>query len=498
MELQFYKTSLPCLQWLTREIREREQTQELRIPDGMPDIGRVLASWGQPLIRSKEWHSGAMRVTGGILAWILYSPEGGGQPQWVDTWLPFQLKWEFPETERDGAILVQPALRSIDARSTSARKLMVRGCVSVLGEAAVPAELDVFTPQQLPGDIQVLKDTYPLLIPVEAGEKTFSIDEQLELPTTLPPISQIIRYEVLPVLTEKKVMGDKVVFRGTADLHLLYLGEDGLLHSWDMQMPFSQYAQLDRDYDENATPELSFAVSGIELEKQDDGFCWKADIISQYVIYHRPVVELVRDAYSPVRPVSPQVSLLNAISVLERRTLPVEVEQVISFDGESVVDGAFYPHHPRVYNEADGVSLELTGSIQLLGYDSAGELTAVQKQWEDTQILDADCDCKVLAAASFSGAPCCSLSAGSASLNANLPVELTTVSARGIPMVESLEVGELTAPDPDRPALILRRAGEDTLWELAKQSGSTVEAIKEANDLSREPDPDRLLLIPVS
>jgi hypothetical protein len=43
----------------------------------------------------------------------------------------------------------------------------------------------------------------------------------------------------------------------------------------------------------------------------------------------------------------------------------------------------------------------------------------------------------------------------------------------------------------------LRRAGDGSLWELAKASGSTVAAIRSANDLENEPLDDRMLLIPV-
>jgi hypothetical protein len=61
----------------------------------------------------------------------------------------------------------------------------------------------------------------------------------------------------------------------------------------------------------------------------------------------------------------------------------------------------------------------------------------------------------------------------------------------------ALELGEEEKPDPDRASLILRRAGRNSLWELAKKYGSTVESILRANRLSGEPDPEKMLLIPV-
>ena len=49
----------------------------------------------------------------------------------------------------------------------------------------------------------------------------------------------------------------------------------------------------------------------------------------------------------------------------------------------------------------------------------------------------------------------------------------------------------------DRPSLVLCRAGEQDLWTLAKAHGSTVEAIRAANQLEGAPEKGRMLLIPV-
>ena len=47
MELKFETTACRCLRQKVCEVQNQEQTQEIRLPDGLPDIGRVLCSWGQ-------------------------------------------------------------------------------------------------------------------------------------------------------------------------------------------------------------------------------------------------------------------------------------------------------------------------------------------------------------------------------------------------------------------------------------------------------------------
>ena len=253
MEMQFERTAVDYLQRLAGQHRCQEQTLEVRLVDGMPDIGRVLGAWGQVIVRSKEWNSDNMAVACGVMVWVLYTPEDGSGVRSVEAWLPFSVKWELPDTRYDGKILASCLLKGVDARSTSARKLMVRANISALGEAYIQGQGQVAVPANVPENVELLSATYPILLPKEAGEKAFLLEEQLTLPEERPRIDKLLYYCLQPQIDDQKVMGDKVVFRGSALLHMLCRGEDGSLFSYDYELPFSQYADLDGNFDQNPT-----------------------------------------------------------------------------------------------------------------------------------------------------------------------------------------------------------------------------------------------------
>ena len=81
--------------------------------------------------------------------------------------------------------------------------------------------------------------------------------------------------------------------------------------------------------------------------------------------------------------------------------------------------------------------------------------------------------------------------------DSGLRIHLTTSSCQPIPMLTGLELGAEQAQDPQRPSLILQRLDKGSLWELAKACGSTVDAIRRANCLTEDPDPEKMLLIPI-
>lgn len=495
MELQFHKTVLPGLQLVKREIRNLEETQELKIPDGMPDIGRTLGAWGQVLLRSKEWRNGSAHVSGGVQAWVLYVPVDGEGIQCIQTWIPYHAKWDLPDTDADGTINAQCLLRSMDARNTSSRKLMLRVNVGVLGEMWIPAESDLYEPVDIPEDICLLRRKYSAMLPKETGEKAFTIEEEL----TIPPagIETLLHYCLHPEVQEQKILTDKVVFRGTAQLHILHQGKDGQLHTWDAEIPFSQYSELDREYGAGATARITPAVTGVEAELDQEGRVHlKAGITGQYMICDPVDFEAVEDAYSPLRSVQPHMEPMVLPVMLNEQKQSLPAEQSVPVCG-SMVDMAFLQDHPYRVLGAEGMTMAVPGQFQVLCRDENGALQYASARWEGQWQLPGDDRGMVMATATAGNKPQAAFDGSGMFLSTDSKLEAVTLSGEGIPMVTGLELGELTPADPSRPSMILRRAGKDSLWELAKKTGSTPERIQSINRLEGEPDPGQMLLIPV-
>lgn len=498
MEFLFHKTACPYLRQVTSQIQTQEQTQEVRIPDGMPDIGRVLGCWGQALIRGKEWRSGGMTVTGGIMAWVLYAPEDGTEPRSMDTWIPFQMKWDLPDTQRDGVMSACARLKSMDARSTSARKLMLRAAVSVLGEAMESVDGELYAPETVPEDIQLLRRSYPMELPREAGEKHFQLDEELTLPENLPPVRKLIRYELTPAVQEQKVLGERLAFRGRCGLHLLYAGEEGSLHTWDGETAFSQYTELDRGYSTNAQARLRLQPTALELDRGETGrLHLKCGIAAQYVISDRELVEVVEDAYSPARPVEIRQQELILPVLLDTQEQVMAFSQSVKAEGQREIDTQVFWDHPVCRQQGDNMQAEAAAQYQVLYQDENGTLQSASGRFESYWELPSDRENRTAVSLDMPELPKTVFSADGGELAGSVGMQALVTAEQGLPMVTALQWGELTEPDPARPGVILRRLGESRLWDVAKECGSTVDAIWEANKLQQEPEPDRMLLIPV-
>ena len=494
MELQFPKSAFGYLRRAAWEIKNEEQTQEIRLADSFPDIGNIIGAWGQPLVRSKEWLGSGMRVSGGVMAWVLYLPEDGGPARCVDAWIPFQLHWDFPQTQHDGTMRVMCLLKGIDARSVSARKIMVRSLVSAVGEALEPVHADIYRPEVVPEDVQIQRRSYPVCLPAEAGETVLTLDEELMPNISEGRINRVIYCCVEPELTDQKVLADKVVYRGNAVVHFLCECENERLCGFDFDVPFSQYAQLEQIYEPGTAADVLPAITNLETELQENGTLrFKAGIVGQYVVYNKSVVEIVTDAYSTNRPTILRQQVLELPAVLDMRQETLKVESAIEEDMQ-IVDAALFLSQPAQYKDIHKTRVEIPGTFQTIGYDSDSRVVGNGVRWEREHEISMDDGAILLSRCRPKGRKTITGSA----VGCDLTVDMLISALTDIPMVTGLELGEPIAENTDKPSLILRRVGDCSLWDIAKTYRSTVEVIREANGLTEDPLDDKVLLIPVS
>lgn len=498
MELQFQRSACRCLRRVICDIQNQEQTQELKISDGMPDIGRIIGAWGQLILRGKEWRSDSVLLSGGIMGWVLYAPEDGSGLRTLDTWIPYQIKWSLPEGTREGQLRVESLLRFLDARSVSPRKIMLRAGISAMAEAMEPQTLEYGAAGEVPEDVAILKQTYPVRLCREAGEKRFLLDEMLTMPPSAPVPEKLIRYSLTPKITDKRIQGDKIVFRGNGDVHILYRSGEGQFHSWDFEVPFSQYESLEESYSQDGQPDISISVTNLDLELNPQGeLRLKCGLVAQYLVEDRVMLELTEDAYSPRRPVTLEQEILRLPVTLDDRSENLYGETTLPGDADVVVDTWFLPEYPRIRRREEGFRLELPGQFQTLYYGADGNLQCGIARWEDSRELPAHEDCRVWASILSVSTPQSEIGDGTIRLKQEIKLQEKTFCNQELSGVSGLKLGELQEPDPSRPSVILRRPGHMGLWHIAKRCGSTVEAIRDANRLQGEPDPERMLLVPV-
>lgn len=496
MEIPFEKTRSRFWQQKLYTPVTLEACQEYKLPESMPDIGRVIAAWGQAVLRGKEWRGDHIGISGGVMVWVLYAPEDGSAPRRLESWIPFTARVDHSHDGEDGVIRAECVLCGADARNVSARKLMLRSSVGLMVQTLVPREAELCSPGEIPEDVQILERVYPMVLTREAGERSFLSDEQVPMPQGMPQPQKVIYCRLMPRITERRVMGSRAVFRGTGELHLLYQDDEEKLHSTDVSVPFAQYVDLEGDYTDDAEISCLSCITSLEAEPEETGgLRVKCGLVCQYIINAPTVVRCAEDAYSCQRELELQQQDVLLPAWLEEQIRQVELGERLAGD-EVPVDAIFFPDLPLVTKQPGGVEVRCGGSFQTLTEAPDGTLQSKSLKAAKAETLMTACDT----------IPCTWLRGGTAlrregsgwTLEQELELKLDSLCTKPVAMLAGIRAGQLREPDPDRPSVIVRaRKPEESLWDIAKYCGSTVSAIQRLNRLESEPEENRLLLIPV-
>ena len=487
------KSVFSYLDPLLIDSRVFEQTQELRLTEGQPDVEKVLGVWGQPVLRSKEWRGDTVGFSGGMLLFVLYRPEDGSQPRMLEGWAAIQGRWDLPQTAPEGKMLLNLFPSAMDARTVSPRKILVRCGLGVCLQALAPAEGTQWIPQGLPEDVHILEKAEPVRLFQSAGEKTFQMEEAFSDSGE----SKVLCYTARVTVSDQKVVGNKLAFRGAAEIQALLAGKEGAAESRTFQFPFSQFAELEGTFGSDAEAEVIPAVTSAELEESADG-AWrlKLGLTAQYAVSDLTELRRVEDAYSNLRPVKLTVEELALAPIADSRWETVSGAGRLPDQVPGALQMTAWAEPPRVERQEQGTGLRAHGTAQLLWEEEAG-LTSTTCRWEGEKTLPTGEDCRAYVTACAVGQPQPE-PASRDSLSVELRCRVLTLDKGGICQASSIELGDLREPDPDRPSLILCRAEKKDLWTIAKEAGSTVEAIQKANGLEGEPTPGQMLLIPIA
>ena len=474
----------------------KEETQEYKLPEGMPDMGRIIAAWGQVVLRSKEWRSRHIGLTGGVMVWVLYVPDGGGAPRRIESWIPFHARVEHSHDGEDGVIRAECILCGVDARSASARKVMLRCNLGIMVQTLTARTAELMEPGELPGDIEVLDQVYPMILTRETGERSFLTEERLALPQGSPPISRMVYFRLSPRVLEQKVLGSRAVFRGVGELHLLYQDEGEELHSIDLELPIAQYLDLEGDYEEEAEVSNLLCVTSLEVEPDGNGELFvRCGMVSQYIVNAPTVIRCLEDAYSPRRELELVQQEVELPAWLEEQAQQIELGERLTGEGIPV-DQIFFPEPCMVTRIPEGAQVRFGGSFQTLCKNEEGELMGkVQKTSHSMRLMTAS---DTIPCTWLRGSAKARREGGGWMVEQTMEGRLSSIATKPLQMVTGIRAGELRDPDPERPSVIIRaKRREERLWDIAKVCGSTVSAIQRLNKLEREPEDNRLLLIPV-
>lgn len=502
MELAFQTSPLHFLRTAVQEVRFQEETAESIVPDSYPDIAAIADCYADAILRGKDCRDGSVTIAIGIKGCIFYTPEDGTYPRKLELYLPVSMKLENPALSSHSQVLCSLRVRSADARMINSRKAMLRVNLGCEITAYEEAEEKLCALQTQYPQLQIKTATYEVCLPLETSEKSFAITDTIEPGSNRPPIVQLYQHACRLELSDRKLIGNKAVYKGVLYFKALYLSENETLYLHQQQIPFSQYCELQREYDGETVSVLPI-ITGYDLELEDsaDGkqMLLSVNILAQCVVNGKIQLHLLEDAYCTHGSLEACWKSYDMDSCLDQQSSLETVRQHLSGNLRELLDTTIYWDYPVQERQSGQLKITVPITIRVLGYNDQMELSSLTGKTEVSRniALSDTASCRVQAIPE--GEIYTMLAADGAETRCTIALEASCYSGEQLRTLCGGIITELEEEDAERPSVIVQTIQKDTsLWEIAKAYGSTEAEIRAVNDLEGEQlQEDTLLLLPI-
>jgi hypothetical protein len=313
--------------------------------------------------------------------------------------------------------------------------------------------------------------------------------------------SQILNIQGEPYCTESKLIGSKLIFKGSVEVEAL-VSNAGELKTIHQSMAFSQIMEV-VGAGENSQCEVHVALSDLSVEDGSDGAHGAEltlELLAQAVVRETRQLTMLCDLYSTQWQMEAETEQRLFHQAMEQgtRVIPVRELMETSTMVRSMIHSWAQLGEVLITREREQHLVTAQVQFSALYLDDGEQIQSVHQTFPVTCRTDAiggTCQCWCAAPKELFVAP----TAGGLEVRFSLDFHCLITADQQIKVVSSASLGEeRPKSNGTQPSMILRLAAPgEKLWDIAKIYGTTAEEITQANELEEDTLPTgKMLLIP--
>lgn len=508
MELELKKSCFDTYEIGGDVTLTHEETAETIVPDYCPDIARIIETDGTVCIHSREIREGRGEVSGTVRVTVLYIPDGEGGIRTLEFAIPFTAETEGRLLADCVHLIASVEAEGLETRMLNPRKVFTH-CKLVLRvtgyrRVQLVVSPDVETTPELCVEKRQERQKAALLTNI--AEKDFTFSESMNLSPGREGAADILSSHVTNCVTETKIVGGKLIFKGMFTVCLLYRTHEGKCCSTVSELPFSQIMETDGAA-EGSSARLQLQMTGSDIQVDGDDPEGRQFAVTLYLhatalLRQERELTILSDLYSTNYELSYEAAPLALTSFCESLSRRQTVREVLEIGvvAESILSVQAKCGTVSVAMESSGASLRTQVAIRALYLDEAGVPLMTERSVEVSCQMELPPERRLTAKAACPGEIQGTLA--DRGIEVRFAVDFQVEAAAQVKKLCITAAKLDTAAVRDTsgaPSLVLRCLGkQESPWELAKRYNTTIPTILAANQLEREEDipREKLLLIP--
>ncbi|MDD3219096.1 MAG: DUF3794 domain-containing protein [Lachnospiraceae bacterium] len=514
MELQFQELHL--LKKGEMATSQITMDEDVIVPDKKPDVGRLIQEKGELQIDETRAQDGYVQIKGQFLYKLLYvSEDPEKKVVQMDGAVPFSERLNLKNAKNQDKVCLLWDIEDLTVTLLNSRKLNLKSVITFQAYMESVKTLQIPVDLKDGGDISRKKKELSALDLQLHRRDMLRIREELPLPSNKPNIQTILWEDVelrgLDIREEK----GKINIRGELFLFLLYDGEEGdnLLQWMEQSIPFQQTVECP-ECEDGMISNMDFRIISkkVQVKPDSDGEerILQSDIHAELNmnLYKEKQMGLLLDVYTPLVDCEPVSSPEQIQKLLMKNYSKCRINERIPMDSDAgkVLQVCHSEGNVKIDQTAlveEGILVEGAVEIRILYIISDDNMPfySMKAAVPFSHVIESQGGRKHAQYELQTDLEQLSLSMpDSSQVEVKMVVNLNAIVLENQEenIITDIQEHELEEKKiQEMPGVVgYRVQPEDTLWDIAKKFYTTMDSIRELNDLSQdEPEPYDTLLI---
>lgn len=475
------------------------------VPDTKPDILNIICTSGVVCIYKKEIIDDKIKIEGSVDTYIMYMTDDANErTRGIHTVLDLSEVINIPNITSEMESCVSANIKEIETKVINERKVSIKATVELNIEISSEEEIAFVNDLENKDEIKILQEELSVNSLVGSGDTKIYVKDNISI-DNIDNLAEILKVKLAIINKDIKISYNKVLTKAEAEIKIIYLTEDNRINKVTATMPIIGFVDI-QEVNEGNSCETNYEIRNMIVKPnsvEEHSIYIEIEIGVRTTAYEEKTINMIQDLYSPSENLEFNKKTVRIISGKRKFSETKEISEKIKIaelGGKSIIDVDVIPNIIKESIMEDKISYngELELKFMLMSEDTQviEEIKNIPFEYMienvgDTNNLNIDTDIEV-ENQDF-------IIQENGEILANVKMEINTMLDKNtnINTIDEIQTnGEREEQDYSIIMYIVKKG--DTLWNIAKTFGSTVDDIVRTNGIEN-PDliyPDQKLFIP--
>ncbi len=463
---------------------------DMIVPDSKPDILNTVYTSGVVCLYKKELQDGRIRLDGGINTYIMYLPDGTEEGvRGLNTVIDFSENVDIPSATSEMEASVNVNLKSMESKVINGRKVGIKGTLELTVKIFQKQDVEIVSDITDTDDIQMLKEDVNLNSLVGAGETKIYAKDTIQI-DSIDLLAEILKVDINIVDRDVKVSYNKILTKAELNIQMMYLTEDNRIGQIEYKIPTVGFIDMPNVAEENIC-DVFYEIKNLIIKpnsQEEHSIYVEVEIEASCQVYEEKHIFLIQDLYSPTKELSMQKKQVMTISNKARRRDEKQIREKVNLkdiDGMELICADMRTSiikeekiNTKILYEGD---IEVNfifrrENMQIEIREAKVPFEYVLEQLENGETLNVQMEMEIR------NQDFIIQNGGDIQVNVDLNMDINMYRSANMNLIDSIEeTGEREEQDYSFIIYIVKKG--DTLWNIAKKFGSTVDDIARMNGI---------------